>query len=75
MKAIRTRYHGPTKTGPAKISARDHDGNRVVQSYDGGISSEANHYNMALRLRNKLNWKGNLIGGGYGSDTYWVSTR
>lgn len=74
MKAIRTRYHSRTETKPARISARDQDGNQVIRSYDGGISAEANHYSIALNLRNKMDWEGNLVGGSYDGDMYWVFT-
>jgi hypothetical protein len=63
MKAIRTKYHGPTTTKGAKIVASDDDGNRVSISYSYGLSGEAAHRKAADALCTKMHWKGEIIGG------------
>lgn len=63
MKAIFTKYHGPTNTKGSRISASDSDGNRVTISYPYELSGEAVHRQAAVALCSKMNWKGELIGG------------
>lgn len=47
MKAIETRYHGPTDTRGSRISAFDSDGNRVSIPYPYELSGEAVHRKAA----------------------------
>lgn len=63
MKAISTRYHGPTNTRGSKITASDEDGNRVSIGYPHELSGEACHRKAAETLCAKMGWTGNLIGG------------
>jgi len=63
MKAIRTKYHGPTDTRDSRISASDEDGNRVSIPYPHELSGEAVHRKAADRLCEKMNWTGKLHGG------------
>lgn len=63
MKAIFTKYHGPTNFKGSRISASDSDGNRVVISYPYELSGEDVHRKAAQALCDKMNWTGNLIGG------------
>lgn len=63
MKAITTRYHGPTNTRGARISARDLDGNRATISYPYDLSGEAVHRAAADQLCAKMGWTGRLVGG------------
>lgn len=72
MKAIRTRYHGPSNVKGSRISATDGDRNKIVQSYDSALNSEDAHRKAAYALRDKMKWKGELIGGGFQNDMYWV---
>jgi len=67
MKAIMTKYHGPTDTRGARISARDCDGNRVTISYPYQLSGEAVHLSAAEALVAKMGWgpEGQLVGGGW----------
>ncbi|MEE9366701.1 MAG: hypothetical protein V3W44_08450 [Dehalococcoidales bacterium] len=53
MKAITTKYHGPTNTKPARVSASDMDGNRVMRSWPGSDTAEDN-YRVALDAFLKL---------------------
>lgn len=63
MKAITTKYHGPTETRGARISARDMDGNRVFIPYPHELSGEAVHLEAARALCRKMHWTGDLAGG------------
>jgi hypothetical protein len=64
MKAIFTKYHGPTNYKGSRISASDSDGNRVTISYPYKLSGEAVHRKAAEALCIKMNWTGELIAGG-----------
>lgn len=64
MKAIETRYHGPTDHRGARIIASDSDGNRVTIGYPHELSGEAVHRKAAEALRDKMGWTGELIAGG-----------
>lgn len=64
MKAIVTKYHGPTDTRGSRISASDGDRNRVSIPYPHELSGEACHRKAAEALKAKMGWKGVLIGGG-----------
>jgi len=63
MKAILTKYHGPTNTRGSKISASDEDGNRIIISYPYELSGEAVHRKAADALCEKMGWQGRLVGG------------
>ena len=63
MKAILTKYIGPSNTRGSRIKAFDSDGNSVTVPYDHALDSDANHNLAAKSLRDKMNWKGKLIGG------------
>ena len=74
MKAIETRYLGPTGRRGSRIVATAEGGNRVTISYDDEWNSEGNHGNAALALCQKLRWSGHLVGGGTGRGMVWVFT-
>ena len=63
MKAIFTKYHGPTNTRGSRISASDQDGNRITISYPYELSGEAVHRKAADALCTKMHWTGKLTGG------------
>jgi len=63
MKAIKTKYKGPTDTRGSRIIASDEDGNRVTISYPYELSGEAVHRKAAEALCAKMGWKGHLVGG------------
>lgn len=63
MKAITTKYHGPTNTRGARISASDLDGNRVSIPYPHELSGEDVHRKAAEALMAKMDWTGPLVGG------------
>jgi len=70
MKAILTKYIGPTNTRPSRIRASDCDGNSVTISYPHELSGEAAFRKAADALCLKMGWKGPLVGGGLKND--WV---
>jgi hypothetical protein len=60
MKAIITKYIGPTSTQPSRIKAYDADGNRIIVSYEK-LSENAKHIddvhrNAAVALCEKMKW-------------------
>jgi hypothetical protein len=74
MKAIVTKWHPPTYTKPARISATDSDGNRVFISSGGSGRIDTDHREAAELLCHKMGWKGRetLIGGGIKGGFAWV---
>lgn len=63
MKAIETRYVGPTNTRGARIIASDSDGNRITIGYPHELNSEDAHRAAAEKLRESMQWKGELVSG------------
>lgn len=63
MKAITTKFHGPSNTKGSRYSATDGDGNRVILSTDFALGSEQNHDRAAVALCMKMKWDGPLMGG------------
>ena len=72
MKAILTKYVGPTNTRGSRIVAWDCDNNRVSIPYPHGLNSEDGHRKAAEALRDKMKWSGKLIGGGIKGGYAWV---
>lgn len=62
MQAIITKYHGPTNVKGPRVSATAEAG-RVVLSWDHALNTDNNHAAAAHALRDKLGWKGAMIGG------------
>jgi len=75
MKAIQTKFHGPTNTKGSRYSASDGDGNRVILSANYALNPDENHKAAALALCAKMHWSQPLIGGGYRNCMYWVFTE
>lgn len=64
MKAISTRYRGPTSARGSRIVADDGDGNKVTISYPYEESNEMDaHAKAALALCQKMGWHGRLYAG------------
>lgn len=73
MKAILTRFHGPSNVKGSRISAQAEKGQRVTIPVDPALNIDANHMLAARVLRTKMGWSGKLIGGTLGSgDMCWV---
>ena len=64
MKAIITKYKGPTDTRVSRIYASDGDQNRVSIPYPYELSGEAVHRAAAEALCTKMGWSKDLLGGG-----------
>ena len=62
MKAIITKYLGPTNTKGARFKASD-GSTSITVGYDYALTSEGNHSTAARALCEKLGWKGHLVGG------------
>ena len=58
MKAIVTRYKGPTNTRGSRIIASDEDGNRISVPYPHELSGTEVHRYAARKLCEKMNWSG-----------------
>jgi hypothetical protein len=67
MKAIITRYLGPTNHRPGRIVASDGEGNRIILPYDHDANHGDRHGMVARALCNKMGWDGELIEGIHGS--------
>ena len=74
MKAIMTKYKGPTDTRGSRIIASDCDGNRISIGYPYELSGEAVHRKAAEALRDKMGWTGELNGGAVKSGYCFVFT-
>ena len=63
MKAISTKYLGPTNYRGSRIKADDGDGNTITIGYPHEISVIEAHAQAAFALCLKMGWKGELVGG------------
>ena len=72
MKAIKTKYHGPTNTKGARISADDGDGHKITISYPCELNIDAAHQKAASELCSKIGWSGELTPGWYRDECFWV---
>lgn len=70
MRAIVTRYRGPTDTGGARILVYDEGKCKMRVPYDHGASSA---HEVAVRAYCKrMGWTGELVNGDVHGDTVWV---
>jgi len=72
MKAIETRYLGPTSVKCSRIKATDDDHNSVTISVNYAQSSEENQQRACRILCEKMGWTGTLIGGHTAKGMAWV---
>lgn len=63
MKAILTKYLGPTNYRGARIKAYDSDGNSATIPFPYELNTEGRHRKAAEALLDKMGWEGNLAGG------------
>lgn len=63
MRAILTKYLGPTNCKGARIKAYDNWGNSATVDYDYSLSGKAVHEVAARQLADVRGWKGELVGG------------
>ncbi len=64
MKAIITKYLGPTNYRGSRIKATDTDRNTITISYDAALRHDDAYAAAAIALCKKMGWTGSLIGGG-----------
>ena len=72
MKAIITKYHGPTNTRGSRITAKAEGVKGVSISYPYDLSGEACHLAAATALCEKYHWLDKsvqLVGGGLPDET------
>lgn len=72
LRAIITKYHGPTNFEGSRYSASDCDGNRVTIECDYSLNSDENHARAARTLCEQMGWKGHMIGGWTKDGMTWV---
>lgn len=71
-KAIKTQYKPVTNTQPSRIVASAEGGLRATVAYDHAYDAEENHRRAMLALVAKMGWKGDFVGGGFGTHYVWV---
>jgi hypothetical protein len=74
MKAISTRYLGPTEQRRSQVKADDGEGNSITNAWDSSKSGVENHGQAALDLCKKMGWKGYLADGAVAGSvgTVWI---
>ena len=72
MKAITTKYLGPTNFRGSRIKAFDLDNNSVTLFYHHAWDSQENHRRAAETLKAKMGWSGNLVCGCIKNGMVWV---
>lgn len=65
MKAIITKYLPATNTRGARIKAKDGDNNNITLSRSYDLDIDDDFRRAAEALRDKMNWKGDLIQGSF----------
>jgi hypothetical protein len=60
--AIQTKFHGPTNTRPARVSARA-DAGRITLSWDRALGVHDNHKAAATALARRYGWPEDMAGG------------
>lgn len=55
MQAIQTKYHGPTNSSGARISAKC-SAKRIVLPWDHSLDADGNHKSAAAELIKRLDW-------------------
>lgn len=74
MKAIQTKYLGPTNFRGSRIVATAEGGHRLVIPYDYGANDHG-HSEAAIQLARKIGWTGEMVSGGLpDGSTCWVFT-
>lgn len=63
MKAITTKFYGPTNARGSRIIASDEDGNKVTVHYDHALNPCEMHALAARTLCKKMRWHGVLLQG------------
>lgn len=78
MIAIETYYIGPTDTKPSRIVAKTHTGHRMQWAWSEVEKPsdilEDTHRRAAEMFCDKMDWRGELVGGGTKRGYVWVFT-
>ena len=64
MKAILTKYLGPTNFRGSRIKAYDEDNNSIIISWNHAWNVDQNHCYAASQLIKKMGWDCIIIGSG-----------
>ena len=72
MKAITTKYIGPTNFRGSRVKASDGDGNSYTMAWDAAYGAESNHRAAVQSLCAKMGWHGSLVGGETAKGQVWV---
>ena len=64
MIAILTKFHGPTNSRGARVTAKTTSGLRKTIGWDHSLDVEGNHRAAAVALCVKMNWTGTPVEGG-----------
>lgn len=63
MKAIKTKFLGPTNHRGARVVATDTDTNKITIDWDHELDAEENHREAARALIAEMNWFGAWVSG------------
>lgn len=63
MKAITTKYIGPTNHKMARVKAIAEGGHSITVDYDYNLSAVESYAKAAIALARKMEWTGELIAG------------
>lgn len=74
MKAITTKYIGPTNFRGSRVKASDGDGNSYTMAWDSAYGAESNHRAAVQSLCAKMLWHGTLVAGETKHGWVWVWT-
>lgn len=75
MKAITTKYLGPSNVRGSRIKAFDSDGNSVTIGVANSLRVDENHRAAAQALMTKMNWTGEIVSGSVKDGMVWVFTE
>ena len=75
MKAIETRFHGPTNRRGSRVIATEPDGSSHTHPWDYALNSTQNHASAARALADKLGWNAPQVGGALKNSCVWVFTE
>lgn len=76
MKMVKTKFHGPTMSNSARISAENDEGKRIYCIYDDGLSIDENHKRTAMKLVFQMIGKETeLYKGIFNHEFYWLIKR
>jgi hypothetical protein len=73
MKAITTKYHGPTNFKGSRVSASAEGGHKLWMQWDDALNSNENHRAAATALATKMDWSGNWAAGWTEDACVWVN--